>query len=104
MTAHEPRSLRLVIQQIGIQIPSYRLVVYGDEEHPRHADFDSAEALAKALCAAMPDFDLSQLTLTPLAEGHGSIVFSGEVVLSATQLVALGLRSKGGTLMARNGR
>ena len=91
MSVDELHTLRLVIQQIGVERPSYRLVVYGDQEKPLHADLLSAEALLAKLRAAMPDLDLSKHFLYPLKEGQGSIVFTGEITLRTSQISALGL-------------
>lgn len=84
--------LRMVIQQISVSPnATYRVIVYGDEQRPRHADFSNAQFLADALCAAAPAIDLSKLTLNPLEEGQGSIVFLAEMELDETQLSLLGL-------------
>ena len=86
-------TLRMVIQQIQVGKPSYRIVVYGDAEKPRHADFNDDQALSDALRAAIPEFDLSQFSLNPMQDGMGSIVFADEVTLSTSQLSSLGLYS-----------
>ena len=88
---HPDAHSRLVIQQIAVENPSYRLVVYGDWEKPRHADFGDKEALLKMLRTAMPDIDLSQHFLNPLREWQGSIVFTGEIQLHDRHLGLLGL-------------
>jgi hypothetical protein len=88
----DPIPLRVVIQQLGIvATPRYRLIVYGDELKPRHFNFSSAAVLLEALKAAVPEPDVSQLSLDPLQQGQGSIVFDGEKLISAEQLSALGL-------------
>jgi hypothetical protein len=90
--ADNPIPLRLVIQQLGVfPTPSHRLIVYGDEFKPRHSDFSSAAFLLEALRQAIPVFNVSHLSLNPLQEGHGSIVFDGELLLRAEQLSGLGL-------------
>jgi hypothetical protein len=90
--ADNPIPLRVVVQQLGVfPAPSYRVIVYGDELKPRHSDFSSAAVLIEALIAALPGLDVSQLSLNPLQEGQGSIVFDGEMLLTAEQLFALGL-------------
>lgn len=90
--AGNPIPLRFVIQQLGVfPVPSYRIIVYGDELKPRHSDFSSAADLLEALEVALPELDVSQLRLNPLQEEQGSIVFDGEKLLSAEQLSALGL-------------
>lgn len=90
--ADNPIPLRLVIQQFGTYpVPNYRVIVYGDELKPRHSDFSSEAVLLEALRAAVPELDPSQLSLNPLGEGQGSIVFDGEILLIAKQLSALGL-------------
>lgn len=89
--ADNPIPLRVVIQQLGnYPVPNYRVIVYGDELKPRHSDFSSEAVLLEALRVAVPDLDLSQLTLNPLGEGKGSIVFDGETLLTAERLTALG--------------
>ncbi len=90
--AENPIPLRAVVQQLGVfPVPSYRIIVYGDEFKPRHSDFGSAAVLLDALRAAVPGLDLSQRSLNPMQEGQGSIVFDGEMLFSAEQLSALGL-------------
>ncbi len=92
MEASHSNPLRVVIQQLGVSpAPSYRIIVYGDEESPHHSDFSSAELLLERLRAAITDFDVSQLCLNPLEQGQGSIVFVGELKLARTQLSVLGL-------------
>ena len=84
--------LRVVIQQIGRnEWRSFRLVAYGDEFKPRHADFTSAQNLRAAFLAAIPEFDLSLLSLNPQEEGHGSILFEEEICLDDDQVFKLGL-------------
>ena len=90
MSENESHSLRMVIQQIGIE-PAYRVVVYGDWEKPRHVDFNSRQVLLEALRAALPAFDMATLSLDPLHEGQGSMVFAGEIEVSNRQLGLLGL-------------
>lgn len=91
--AKNPIPLRLVVQQLGLYpVPSYRVIVYGDELKPRHADFGSVAILLEALGAAVPGLDVSKLLLSPLQEGQGSIVFDGEMLLGGAQLSALGLK------------
>jgi hypothetical protein len=85
-------TLRMVIQQIGVDNPSYRLVVYGDKEKPMHSDFLNAAALLAAISEAVPALDLKQHLLNPLREGQGSIVFTGEIALRASEISALGLK------------
>lgn len=91
MSVDEPRELRMVIQQIGIEKPFYRVVVYGDSEKPLHSEFPSAQTLMETLQAVVPNFALSDLQLNPLGEGQGSIVFAGAIVLSNSQLSSLGM-------------
>ena len=89
----EPYLLRIAIQQLDVsENPAYRVVVYGDDRHPRHSDFGNAHILLETLRAAIPDFDFSKLTMNPLRDGQGSMVFTGEVRLNETQLSHLGLR------------
>jgi hypothetical protein len=83
----------MVIQQLGASENSgYRVVVYGDNQAPRHSDFSSAQTLFDALGTALPDFDRSKLTLNPLAAGQGSMVFVGEMNLDKAQLLLLGVK------------
>lgn len=90
MTVNDLHSLRMVIQQLAVN-PAYRVVVYGDEEKPRHADFGSEQTLLQALHAALPHFDISSLSFDPLQQDRGSIVFAGAVELDNRQLGFLGL-------------
>jgi hypothetical protein len=62
-----------------------------DEQKPLHSEFDGSQILLDTLYSAIPDFDLSQLSLNPLEEGKGSIVFTGEVDLDKRELAILGL-------------
>jgi hypothetical protein len=87
----ELHSLRMVIQQIGVEKPSYRVIAYGDWQKPRHSDFASAQGLLETLKAVVPNFALSELLLNPLEADRGSIVFAGEIILSTSQLSGLGL-------------
>ncbi len=92
MSEGDLHSLRIVIQQLSASANSaYRVVVYGDSEHPKHCDFDSAQILLETLCSAIPSFDLSKLPLNPLGAGQGSIVYTGEMKLNRSQLIQLGL-------------
>lgn len=85
--------LRIAIQQLGVsEHPAYRVVVYGDDWHPRHSDFGNAHTLLETLRSVIPDLDLSKLTMNPLGGGQGSMVFTGEIRLNETQLAHLGLR------------
>ncbi|MGA7524738.1 MAG: hypothetical protein WBW84_19975 [Acidobacteriaceae bacterium] len=89
--ANGTNALRVVIQQLGVAaVPRYRIIIYGDDQSPRHSDLDSAQILIDTLRAAVPDFDSSQLALNPLEEGKGSIVFTGPVELNNGQLAILG--------------
>lgn len=83
--------LRLVIQQIGVNKPPYRLVVYGDMINPRLSDFCGLEDLLATLRAAIPGFAQSNLSLNPSVEGKGSIIFAGDVRMSPSQLSVLTL-------------
>lgn len=84
--------IRMVIQQLSVsENPGYRVVIYGDSQSPRHADFTGAQILLETVRAAIPDFDLSKLSLNPLAAGHGSIVYTREIELNKAQLSLLGL-------------
>lgn len=94
MSSSYPKSLRVAVQQLGSSLtPSYRMVVYGDDDRPRHADFNDIHALLDALRIAIPGFDVSTLSLDPLGENRGSIVFTGEIRVHENQLAALGLSS-----------
>ena len=84
--------LRFVIQQLSAsENPGYRIVVYGDSQPPRHADVSSAQILLVTLRAAMPNLDLSKLSLNPLATRQGSIVYTGKIELNRAQLSLLRL-------------
>lgn len=84
--------LRVVIQQLRVYPnATYRVTVYGDDQQPRHSDFSSVQVLGDALQAAVPGFDLSKLSLNPLEEGQGSIIFADEMKLNEQQLSLLGL-------------
>ena len=87
----ELRTVRMVIQQVGLEKPTYHLVIYGDQEKPRHSEFLNVDRLLEALRTAVPSLDLSGCSLNPMRDGLGSIVFSGEVTLSVTQMTTLGL-------------
>ncbi|MFC5862138.1 hypothetical protein ACFPT7_07530 [Acidicapsa dinghuensis] len=87
----ELRTVRMVIQQVGLEKPTYHLVIYGDQEKPRHSEFLNVDRLLEALRTAVPSLDLSGYSLNPVRDGLGSIVFAGELLLSATQIAALGL-------------
>lgn len=91
MPKDELHDLRIVIQQLSAESHVYRVTVYGDADKPRHTDFSGAEALLQALCSALPAFDLSQLSLNPLEERCGSIVFAGAIQLDNSQLAVFGL-------------
>ena len=85
--------LRIAIQQLGVSENSaYRVVVYGDDRQPRHSDFGNAHILLETLRAVIPELDLSKLTMNPMGDGQGSMVFAGEIRLNETQLAHLGLR------------
>lgn len=93
MSEGDPNSLRLAIQQLGVsENPAYRVVVYGDDRQPRHSDFGNAHSLLETLRAVIPELDLSKLTMNPMGDGQGSMVFAGEIRLTETQLSLLGLR------------
>jgi hypothetical protein len=81
----------MAIQQIGIEKPTFRVVVYDDWTAPRHSDFGSAEALSETLRTAIPSLELANLSLNPLGEGQGSIIYTGEIALTPSQLSILGL-------------
>jgi hypothetical protein len=90
--AYGPNPFRIVIQQLGVAaMPRYRVIVYGDEQRPLHSDFDGSQILLDTLRSAIPDLDLSRLSLNPMEEGKGSIVFTGEVDLDKRELAILGL-------------
>ncbi len=91
MPKDELQDLRLVIQQLSVESQVYRVTVYGDADKPRYSDFGGAQALLQALRSALPAFDLSELSLNPLEEGCGSIVFAGVIQLDNSQLAVLGL-------------
>lgn len=93
MSGDDVYFLRVVIQQLSVcPNATYRVTVYGDDHEPRHTDFSNAQILADTLSASFPGFDLSELSLNPLGEGHGSIVYADEMKLNEIQLSLLGLR------------
>ena len=84
--------LRIVIQQIvRAETVSFRIVVYGGNRGPRHSDFDSRDALLKALDSAVPGFDDSSVSINVASGNQTSIVFAGEMDLDDNQLSILGL-------------
>lgn len=85
--------LRMVIQQLSAYPDTtYRVIVYGDDQQPRHSDFSNAQILVNTLSGAIPGFDFSNLPLNPLREGRGSIVLAEEMKLNESQLLLLGLK------------
>ncbi|MGA8159729.1 MAG: hypothetical protein WCB76_02920 [Acidobacteriaceae bacterium] len=84
--------LRIVIQQIvEAGTSSFRIVAYGGNRGPRHSDFDSPDALLKALHSAVPGFDDSSVSINVASGNQTSIVFASEIDLDANQLSILGL-------------
>ena len=84
--------LRTVIQQIvKAGMTSFRIVAYGGSHGPRHSDFESLDALLKALHSAVPGFDDSSVSINVAGGNQTSIVFSGEMDLDDNQLSILGL-------------
>lgn len=84
--------LRIVIQQIVKDGPaSFRVGAYGGNRGPRHSDFDSPEALLKALHSAVPGFDGSGVSINVAGGNQTSIVFAGEMDLDDNQSSILGL-------------
>lgn len=91
---HEPDQYRLqfVVQQIGVgQFSTYRVIIYSDQERPRHSDFKCAQDLLQRLREAIPDIEWSGISVDPMGEGQGSIVFDRELKLDTGQLELLGL-------------
>jgi hypothetical protein len=87
------RSLRVVIQQIGSgREMFFRVAAYGDIGPLGHSDFNSAQALLKALNTAVPDFQGAAHLLDDFRESDNRIVFSGPMVLDDSQLAILGLK------------
>lgn len=85
--------LQFVVQQIGVgQFSAYRVVIYGDQQRPRHSDFQCAQDLLQRLREAIPDVEWSGISVDPMGEGQGSsIVFDRELELDTGQLKLLGL-------------
>ena len=84
--------LRIVIQQIvKTGTSSFRIVAYGDSRSPRHSDFESRDALLKALHSAVPGFDDAGVSINMAGGNQTSIVFAGEMDLDDNQLSILGL-------------
>lgn len=82
----------MVIKQLSVYPnATYRVIVYGDDQRPRHSDFSDTQILVNTLRTAIPGFDVSKLSLNPLGEGQGSILFADEMKLDERQLLLLGL-------------
>lgn len=92
MSAPHKRSLRVVIQPIGSgREMFFRIAAYGDGGPLGHSDFNSAQALLRALNTAVPDFQGAAHLLNEFRESDNRIVFSGPMVLDDSQLAILGL-------------
>lgn len=92
MSGKELYSYQFVVQQLGVgQFSTYRVVVYSDQLSPRHADFQSGQDLLRGLQEAIPEIDWSGISINPMEEGQGSIVFNQQLKLDAGQLKILGL-------------
>ena len=84
--------LRIVIQQtVRAGTSSFRIVAYGSNRGPRHSDFESSDALLKALHSAVPGFDDSSVSINVAGGNQTSIVFAGEMDLDYNQLSILDL-------------
>lgn len=81
-------AVRMVVQHLGFS-PACRVVVYGDDWKPSHADFANDDALLQALHDALPDFDTSLLCLDQPHESTGTILFAGGVELDRRQVQLL---------------
>jgi hypothetical protein len=91
--SYTPRyGLRIVIQQIfKAGKASFRLAAYGGNRAPGHSDFDTLDALLKALHRAVPGFDDSGVSIKVAGGNQTSIIFAGEMELDDNQLSILGL-------------
>lgn len=91
MCSTSKHSLRIVVQYAHEDLRSpWHLVAYGGSRvfRPRH--FRSVEDLATLLRSTVPGFDSSQLAIEPGAR-ESYIAWTGDIVLSESQLSALGL-------------
>ena len=85
-------ALRIVIRQIfKAGKASFLLAVYGGNRAPGHSDFDSLDALLKALHGAVPGFDDSGVSIKVAGGNQTSVVFAGEMELDNHQLSIPGL-------------
>jgi len=71
-------------------LPHKELAVAGNRR-PRYADFESRDALLKALHSAVPRFDDSRVSINVAGGTQTSIVLAGEMDLDDNQLSILGL-------------
>ena len=85
-----PHDVRIVVQHLGFS-PEYRVVVYGDDWKPTHADFENQQALLQAICDSLPDFDTSLLCLDQPHEIPGTVLFAGSIELDRSQAKLLKL-------------
>jgi hypothetical protein len=97
MPTPDRRSLRLVVQHIwdsASERSSYRLVAYSNDHTYQPVQFGSLDELLKAFGSALPEFDVS--SFPKAGQPVTSILFAGEMELTAGQLSLLGLRSSSG--------
>lgn len=92
MQGQDQYCVQFVVQQIGVgQFSTHRVIIYSDQQRPRHSDFQCAQVLLERLREAIPDVEWSGISVDPMGEGQGSIVFDQELKLDAGQLKLLGL-------------
>lgn len=84
--------LRIVVQRVAEDIEHpYHLVAYGNGRAYRPRGFRSLKDLSQTLVAALHDFDVAQLS-SKGDTGGSSVVFTGDMTLSDSQLTILGLK------------
>ena len=84
------QDVRMVVQHLGFS-PAYRVVVYGDDWKPMYADFESQQALLRAIRDSLPNFDTSMLCVDQPHEIPGTVLFAGSIELDRHQAKLLNL-------------
>lgn len=87
-------NLRIVVQYVpGNTDSPWHLVAYGNGRAFQPRRFRSVEDLLTVIRSAMPDFDPSLLAVKS-AETGSHIVWAGDIAMSDSQLLALGLEGE----------